>query len=743
MGNEQKPGHVEKLERQRLLRKVAAWYHQAFQDDPKGREALAKWGLTDVALFTDFRIGFCNGTLKETAPPRSGLRTLFRESGVITGEGKEFFEGCLVFPWFEEGDECAGMWGLSLETGEGKYLPGFMGGAYNFPAVKRSRSLILTDSILKALYLYQCGFTDVVPLWGKGGQSAPGLTQDHLRLFRRYGTKQIVMAFEGEEAAKKLREEEIGVSLVQLPEFPADVKVIEEALRQAQEKSPVAAEVLKAQEGKGYEETETGFSVQYGGRRYEVKGVEKAGVKLKATLKAYRKTEPKRFYLDSVDLYSHRSRLLFAKGACGYFGEKEEAVQQDLGKLVELAESYVPKETQAPKPKTMTDVETSEALALLKDPKLLSRILADFEVCGLAGEEANKVVGYLASVSRKLDDPLAVLIQSRSAAGKSALQEAILRFVPPEDVEKYTRLTGQALFYKDENGLSHKLLAIEEEAGAREASYSIRNLQSSKFLSIATTEKDQITGKLKTVEYKVKGPVALMLTTTAVDMDFETQNRFITLTIDESKEMTERILTQQREGETLEGLRHRRERDRVEKLHQNAQRLLRPLAVVNPYAPRLAFPAETLRARRDHKKYLGLIRVIAFLHQWQREIKTLDEEGEKLQYIEVTPSDIEKANTLAGEVLGRTVDELSAPGRALLAKVREMVKAKNGTGEYRFNRRDIRQASGWSDFQIKTHLGELVELEYLGVVTGRKGKEYLYELAEDEYKPQMAGLVGV
>jgi hypothetical protein len=744
LGKEEIPGHVEKVERQRLLRKVAAWYHQAFQDDPKCREALAKYGLTDVGLFTDFRIGYCNGTLKETAPPRSVLRGLLRGAQVINGEDREFFEGCLVFPWFLEGDECGGMWGLSLETGEGKYLPGFMEGAYNFPALKRSRSLILTDSILKALYLYQCGFTDVIPLWGK-----EGLTQDHLRLFQRYGTKQAVMTFECEAVAKQLREEDVPVSTVALPEFPAEVKAIEEALRQAQAKSPAAAEALKGQDGKGYAETETGFSVQYGGRRYEVKGIEKAGVKLRATLKAYRKSEPKRFFLDSVDLYSNRSRLLFAKGACGYFGEKEEAVRQDLEKLVELSEAYKPKDMTAPKPPTMTEAEASEAFALLKDPNLLGRILEDFEVCGLAGEEANKVVGYLAAVSRKLDDPLAVLIQSRSAAGKSALQEAILRLVPPEDMEKYTRLTGQALFYKDESGLSHKLLAIEEEAGAREASYSIRNLQSSKYLSIATTEKDQISGKLKTVEYKVKGPVALMLTTTAVDMDFETQNRFITLTIDESKAMTERILDAQREGETLAGLKGRRERERLERLHQNAQRLLRPLAVVNPHAPRLAFPADSLRSRRDHKKYLGLIRVIAYLHQWQREIKTLDGDdsptgGEKVQYVEVTPWDIEQANRLAGEVLGRTVDELSAPGRALLAAIREMVKAKGiQGGEARFTRRDIRTHAGWGDFQVKTHLGELVELEYLGVVTGRKGKEYLYELAEAQTGPRLAGLVGV
>ena len=110
----------------------------------------------------------------------------------------------------------------------------------------------------------------------------------------------------------------------------------------------------------------------------------------------------------------------------------------------------------------------------------------------------------------------------------------------------------------------------------------------------------------------------------------------------------------------------------VTRRHQNAQRLLRPLAVVNPYAPKLTFPANSLRARRDHKKYLGVIKVMAFLHQYQREIKSLDGEP----YIEVTLPDIERANRLCGEVLGQTLDELSAPGRALLAKVRAMVKEK-------------------------------------------------------------------
>jgi DNA primase len=122
---------------------------------------------------------------------------------------------------------------------------------------------------------------------------------------------------------------------------------------------------------------------------------------------------------------------------------------------------------------------------------------------------------------------------------------------------KYTRLTGQALFYKEENSLVHKLLAIEEEEGARDASYSIRTSNPPSTSRLPPTGKDPVTGKLRTEEYRVKGPVALMITTTEVCFDDETTNRFITLTIDESKEMTERILKRQREERTLEGLKRK------------------------------------------------------------------------------------------------------------------------------------------------------------------------------------------
>jgi DNA primase len=177
-----------------------------------------------------------------------------------------------------------------------------------------------------------------------------------------------------------------------------------------------------------FEKTESGFVIEYGERRYEVKGITKEGVKLRATIKA---GEEKRFHLDTVDLYSNRSRLFFAKAAAQLFNEKEEAIADGLLKLIDLAESWKPEEKETPV-QAMSKSDEEEALEFLKDPDLFNRIIEDFETLGLTGEESNKLMGYVAAVSRKLDEPLSVMIHSRSAAGKSALQDAILSLIPPK-----------------------------------------------------------------------------------------------------------------------------------------------------------------------------------------------------------------------------------------------------------------------------------------------------------------------
>jgi hypothetical protein len=167
--------------------------------------------------------------------------------------------------------------------------------------------------------------------------------------------------------------------------------------------------------------------------------------------------------------------------------------------------------------------------------------------------------------------------------------------------------------------------------------------------------------------------------------------------------------------------------------------------VINPYAPQLRFPAHSLRARRDHKKYRTLIKAIAFLHQKQRPVKEHLHGERVLRYIEVTRDDIRAANAIAETVLAQSASELSAPARALLGHIHALVKVKSAernipTQDYAFTRKALRAAIGWSDWQVRTHIRELEQLEYLKARSGAWGKEYVYELLGDGLDTGDAGL---
>jgi hypothetical protein len=129
-------------------------------------------------------------------------------------------------------------------------------------------------------------------------------------------------------------------------------------------------------------------------------------------------------------------------------------------------------------------------------------------------------------------------------------------------------------------------------------------------VTIASTGKDDNSGQLVTREYRVEGPVMLFLTTTAIDIDEELMNRCLVLSVNETREQTQRIHQLQRQRQTLEGLLLDADKSHLTNLHQNAQRLIRTLLVVNPYAEQLTFLDTQTRTRRDHMKYLTLIKSI-------------------------------------------------------------------------------------------------------------------------------------
>jgi len=494
--------------------------------------------------------------------------------------------------------------------------------------------------------------------------------------------------------------------------------------------------------------------ITLGDRLYRVRGLDKNSSADQMKIQLLVKRD-ETFHMDKLDLYSSKQRQVFINQASVELGLKDEIIKKDLGKVLLTLEEQQAKQQEENTDKKPAELEPEDrkaAFELLHDGDLLNRILSDFNQAGVVGEETNKLAGYLSCVSRKLERPLAVIIQSSSAAGKSSLMESILALMPEEERVQYSAMTGQSLFYMGETNLKNKILAISEEEGASNASYALKLLQSEGEVTIASTGKDDATGNLVTKEYKVEGPVMLFLTTTAIDIDEELLNRCVVLTVNESREQTQAIHVAQRSRRTLQGLENKLEKERIIQLHRNAQRLLKPLAVINPYADQLTFLDDKTRTRRDHEKYLTLIDSIALLHQYQRAVKTIQHNDKNIDYVEVMLSDIATANRLAHDILGRTLDELPPQTRKLLKKIQTLVQGeckKQGVEQrdFRFSRKSIRDFTQWSDGQLKIHCKRLEDMEYLLVHRGGRGHSIEYELLYtgdiETDKAQMMGLLDV
>ena len=723
------------------------------------------------------------------------IRSRLERIGFYRASGHEHFTGSLVVPVIDDGGNITEVYGrktrsdLRPGTPLHLYLAGPHRGVWNLGGIAGSGGeVILTEALIDAMTFWVAGYRNVTAAYGTSG-----FTDDHLAAFRAHDIRRVLVAYDRDAAGDKgaaavaelLAPHGIGVYRVNFPKgmdansyalsVTPPAKSLGMLLRAAEwmagtesrpravpldddpepssepdavvETAPLsAAEPLPEPSHAGpiapsapppveAEIGERDIVIRLGDRLWRARGLARnASPEVMKINLMVRRGEA--FHVDGLDLLSAKNRAAFVAEAALELGLPPEAVKRDIGQVLLKLEAVQEEllRVAAPAPGVVISAaDEAAALAWLKAPGLLDRIAADIAALGVIGEVENALTVYLAALSRKLDRPLAVLIQSTSAAGKSALMDAVLDLVPEEERVAYSAMTGQSLFYLGEADLKHKALAIAEEEGARHAAYALKLLQSQGALTIASTGKDPATGKLVTQDYRVEGPVALMLTTTAIDLDEELSNRCLVLTIDESRDQTRAIHARQRYEETLAGLAAHENGAAIRELHHNAQRLIKPVKVVNPFAEHLTFLDDKTRTRRDHRKYLGLIRAIALLHQHQRPIHTLARPGsEGVAYIEVTLDDIAAANRLAHAVLGTTLDELPPQTRTLLHLVRQHVDARavaDGVTprDVRFTRREVREATAWGDTQLKLHLSRLESLEYL--LVRRDGTRFVYELA--------------
>ncbi len=784
-----------------LLEQVVDYYQERLPQSAPARDYLASRGLDDEELVKRFRIGFADRSLGIRLPHKNRaagaeLREKLMKLGVYRQSGHEHLTGCVVVPIYsppqagQGAASCCQLYGRRIEKNAPKdkrhlYLARPLAGVFNADAL-RSREIILCESILDALSFYRHGMEAVTCSFGTAN-----FTAEQFEAIKAAKVESVRLAFDADEAGEKAAEQAAarlqaaGIECHRV-KFPwgsdANSYVLDqgaEALRHAVRsaewmgagKSTVASS-LAAKEAAKEEEAPTGpapapklngapqpvleakgdyHELRLADRVYRVGGLEKNGSLevLKITLRV---TCEGLMHVDSLDLYRDGERRKFVERAAEETMLEKDLLKRDLGKLLLALEAHQEARLNAPlEPQetvALSSEEEAEAMELLRSPDLLARIAAAYDTAGIVGEDTNKIAAYLACVSRLLPRPLAVIIQSTSAAGKSALMEAVLSFFPAECQVKYSAMTGQSLYYLGETNLKHKILAIVEEEGAEKASYALKLLQSEGELTIASTGKDPHSGRMETQEYHVEGPVAIVLTTTSIDIDEELMNRCLVLTVDESKEQTERIHALQREARTVEGILAAEKRKDIMRVLQNAQRLLKPWKIANPFARELTFTSGRTRTRRDHEKYLTLIDAIALLHQHQREAVRHEVGGRTVEMLPVTLEDIEAANAIAPEVLGRSLDELPPQTRRLLEAVKELVRGvmDEKSVEQRlalFTRRDIREATGWSETQTRLHLERLEAMEYVQRRSGKQGSLCKYELLTDAAEPQSAWHVGL
>ena len=171
-----------------------------------------------------------------------------------------------------------------------------------------------------------------------------------------------------------------------------------------------------------------------GDRHYKVQGLDRnmSSLTLRVSLQASRQDL---VHLDTLDLVKARSRSSFIRAAATELYLEEDTVKKDIGMLLLQLEDLRNRQIEASKSQqstipTLSETEQEQALEWLRDPNLCDRIVSDLEQCGMVGEAFNKLAAYLAVVSRKLAQPLAILIQSSSSAGKTTLMDSILAMLP-------------------------------------------------------------------------------------------------------------------------------------------------------------------------------------------------------------------------------------------------------------------------------------------------------------------------
>ena len=430
----------------------------------------------------------------------------------------------------------------------------------------------------------------------------------------------------------------------------------------------------------------------------------------------------------NLDLYNDTQLEKFIRKNAERFEIGTSTVAGTMAELTQQLETYrlekIKEEsnTLLLQTKPFSKEQKEKAIHELQQSNLLQLTINHLQLSGIQGEEENALILYLAMTSRKMHDPISVVCLAKSGMGKSYLMERVALCIPMEDQKEHTQFTGNAFYYYKREEIRNKVFLIEDLAGALNALFPIRELQSKKRISKTVTRKGR-DGKLETITLVVEGPVSVIAVTTEESIYEDNANRSILIYLNDSKEQDERVMSYQKNKRA--GLIDTHAESLIQQKLQHLQKALEPIKVINPFAPLIDLPDNFPKKRRALPILLNFIEAITFYHQYQRTQYTEKDTGEI--FIESTSEDIQNGYKYLKNVLLRRSDELNGAVRNFYEQLKVVVEKKELV---KFKVAEIKSEIKLTPRSIQNYLKELAEYYYIHIVSGKQRTGYEYEILE-------------
>jgi len=454
--------------------------------------------------------------------------------------------------------------------------------------------------------------------------------------------------------------------------------------------------------------------------------------RLRVTLKVNRIEDEFNALRHNLDLYNHNGVEKFVRRIAEYLGIGTGVIRRSLQELIHKLENYRLElidqtEEEEVEEYLLEKKERRAAMDFLKSKHLLKNTNNYIEQSGVIGEDGNRLLMYLIFTSRKMENPLHVVSFGSSGSGKTHLQSKVAELIPSEERLSLTSLSSNSFYYFKKHELKNKLILIEDLDGADDVLYPLRELQTKKRISKSVVQKS-MGGQGKTTNLVVEGPVCVAGCTTKESLYEDNSNRSFLLYIDESEEQDERIMNHQRRASA--GKISMEDELSAAQLLSNAQRLIQPIKVINPFAEYLTLPKSVFKPRRTNAHYLQFIEAVTFYHQHQRDKQYDTETGE--EYIETTLDDIKMANDLIKEILLRKSDSLNGATRNYLEKLKTYLGMKK---EEMFTASEIRKNFRIAESTLRRYHHLLLQEGYIKKLEETQGSSYSYKIVDvDEFR---------